>query len=388
MSRCYLGYRFRLKEPLILSDGSQMGNILTTQGFVPGSTILGLCAGMYLRQNLKNGATPDTAHTCPEFRSLFLSEKTIFSPAYPVANETEKCIPMPFSVFGCKYYGFNSPKPRGRRMHGIFDCLYNDVPKTCPAPLCDDPVEHKTGYIYFDREAGPCSYEISKRIITHNRVAESSNDKGLFSFEAIAEGGNFYGEISFSDKAQRETLFNLLVDNPVARLGKARRRGYGRVEIDRPIKHDDTVRKPFGNTSLSDDGVFSIYLSSDAVVLDSTLNYCSRLDSDILAPLLGIRPGELEVYPLEAGATYKSFWKNGILLGFNEKRRMPLPMERTILRGSVFTVRYKGNGNIGDRLEYLLEEGLGTRRNEGFGQVIINLRTHQQQKKIEGLKDA
>lgn len=376
MSRYYLHYRFRLDEPVLISNGSQIGNILTTQDFIPGSTMLGLCAGLYLRQNIKNGITPDNAQACREFRELFLSDKTIFSPAYPVANKTEECVPLPFSVFGCKYYGFNDPRPRGRIMHGIFDCLYNDIPGICPARSCNDPVEHKAGYTYFDREAGFCSHEVSKQIISHNRVAKASNDKDLFSFEAMAEGQKFYGEISFSDEHQREILFSLLADNPVAKLGKARRRGYGRIKIYRPVRQDETSRRVLGNTSIAENGIFSVYLFSDAIVLDEALNYCSRLNRHSMAPSLGIKSDDLEVFPEESEEGYRSFWKSGILMGFNEKRRMPLSTEQTIMRGSVFTARYKGKDNIGSRLGNLIENGLGVRRNEGFGQVIINFGIH------------
>lgn len=388
MSRYYLTYRFRLNEPLILSNGSQIGNVLTTQDHIPGTTILGLFAGLYLRQHATNGLKPKNAHENPEFRELFLCDKTIFSPAYPVAGRTDKCIPMPFSIFGCKYYGFNIAKSEGRTMHGIFDCLYHDpaIPDICPVQSCDDPVEHKAGYGYFHDREGFCSHEVSRRIISHNRVAEVSDDKGLFSFEALTEGQEFYGEISFCDETKRDTLFNLLVENPAAKLGKARRRGYGGVEFFRPIRQDATLRRPLGNTSIAGDGTFSIYLYSDAVVLDRALNYRSCLDAQTLAPMLDVSPGELTVYPQELQEKHRSFWKNGILMGFNEKRRMPLPMEQTILRGSVFTVKYEGTKGIEDELKSLVENGIGVRRNEGFGQVIINLGIHNQHEKEE--KDA
>ena len=372
MSRYYLHYRFRLEEPMIISDGSQIGNVLTTRDFIPGSTMLGLCANLYLR---KKGC--QKIHRVPEFRDLFLSEKTIFSPAYPVAGGSGNCFPTPYSVFGCKYHGFNSPKPMGRTMHGISDCLCNPIPKICPEKSCGEPMEHKGGYCYFKGSIGPFTHEVSRRIITHNRVAHASKDKELFSFETLTEGQEFYGEISFSEEHLRDTLCDLLKENPVVKLGKARQRGYGRVEIYRPVKKDKTCREPWRDGVISGDGIFSLYLFSDAIVLNKALNYCSRIDKNVLGSVLDIDPGELEVYSYAEGDRYRSFWKTGILMGFNQKRQMPLPMECTISRGSVFTVHYKNGADISGKLETLMEKGIGIRRNEGFGQVIINLKTQK-----------
>lgn len=239
-------------------------------------------------------------------------------------------------------------------------------------------MEHKSGYCYFKGENGPFTHEVSKRIITHNRVAEASKDNDLFSFETMTEGQKFYGEISFPDVKLRNTIFDLLVNNSVAKLGKARRRGYGRVKIYMPVKKDrtGTYRKSLGNVT-STKGIFSVYLFSDAIILDNALNYCSRIDKNALGSFLEINPEHLKIYPQGPEDRYKSFWKTGIVMGFNEKRRMPLPAEHTVSRGSVFTVLYKGNDDISGKLEALLEKGLGVRRNEGFGQVIINLKSHK-----------
>ena len=54
----------------------------------------------------------------------------------------------------------------------------------------------------------------------------------------------------------------------------------------------------------------------------------------------------------------------------------------------MFTVLYKGDDDISGKLEALLEKGLGVRRNEGFGQVIINLKGHNVEPEGGGEKDA
>jgi len=373
MSRYYIRYTLQALEPLIISDGSQIGNILTTQDYVPGSTILGLCAGLYLRE--QKNLDPATAHEDTEFQVLFLSDETIFSPAYPVSERGHKCFPMPYSVFGCKYYGFFSPEPVHRKMHGVRDYLFAEIPEKCPVDGCSDPLEHKTGYCY--RENGQlCTHEVGKSIIAHNKVGETPEDKELFAFETISEYQSFHGEISFSDKAQRDAIYNLLLKYENVTIGKARRRGYGRVKTS-VSKADKSYREELSNCKVTEDDVFSIYLYSDAIIVDSTLNYTSCIDNSNLASCLEVESQDLEVYlspPSIDSATYKSFWKNRIVMGFNEKRRMPLPFEMAISKGSVFTVQYKGKDTtkLAEGISKLMEDGIGLRKNEGFGQVVVN----------------
>ncbi len=373
MSRYYLRYTLQAQEPLILSDGSQIGNVLTTQDYIPGSTMLGVCAGLYLKEN--NAIDPDNAHENDDFRKLFLSDDTIFSPAYPKAEKGQKCFPMPYSVFGCKYYGFYSPQSPHRKMHGIKDYLFGEeVPEHCPVGGCNDPLEHKSGYCY--RENGTlCTHEVSKNIIAHNKVAESSDEKELFAFETLTEYQVFHGEISFSDEGLRDNFYKLLQKYQYVSIGKAKHRGYGRAKIF-VSKADKSYRAELGSCELPEDRVFSIYLYSDAILVDNTLNYMSHITSDFLASCLEVKPEELEVFSFQTGSNgkYKSFWKNRIVMGFNQKRRMPLPFEMAISKGSVFTVRYKGENTetLVKKLTELVDNGIGLRRNEGFGQIVVN----------------
>lgn len=375
MSRYYLSYRLILDEPLIVSDGSQLGNVLQTQDYVPGNSILGLCAGLYLRNT--PATTSDGAYS-DEFRSLFLSDDTFYSPAYPLKDGSIEAFPMSMSVFGCKYYGFNDPD-KTRVMHGFKDYLYRDLPKngTCGVPDCSAPLEHKSGYVY-NYNGEYYNFSLNKEIISHNQVGETKDDKSLFSFEAISRGQQFYGEIAFRYETHRILLKDLLSQKSKARLGKARNRGYGLVEIADVTPENQSFRSRWSRDLKNN--IFSIYLFTNTILVNRGLRYCNYLDAGTLAYWLGLDdPDSLEVEEVMEDArpaALRSFYKTARVLGFNQHRKMPLPFEQAVLKGSVFTVRYKGSVDISAKLEALQEEGIGLRRNEGFGQVVINHTIH------------
>ncbi len=376
MARCYLSYRLKLEEPLIVGNGSQIGNVLQTQDHIPGSSMLGVCAGLYIRKG--NKPQDDKGGYSDEFRSLFLSEQTIFSPSYPLAGGYES-FPMPLSVLGCKYYGFQEPKGRDPDMHGFTDFLYRDIPDQCLVDNCRAGLEHKRGFCYpTDDRHGYCNHDVDRQILSHNQVSEEPEDKRLFSFESLAEGQQFHGEISFSDEGHREIIYRLLSEYPVVKIGKARNRGYGRVRIFSPRPTDKSVRDDLGDPNPSDRH-FSIYLYSDAILMDRKLNYRTSIDEEDLAFQLRLKSANgLKVY-LKPEGDLKSFYTDSVVLGFNQHRKMPLPMEKTISKGSVFTVQYNGdNKEIKTKLDELQANGMGLRRNEGFGMVVVNHKIHGQ----------
>ena len=64
-------------------------------------------------------------------------------------------------------------------------------------------------------------------------------------------------------------------------------------------------------------------------------------------------------------------------------RKMPLPAETALAKGSVFTVRLLDDSFVPD-LDKLQQEGLGARKNEGFGQVVVNHSIHNEKGEDHG----
>jgi len=378
MSRCYLSYQIELKEPLIVSNGSQIGNVLQSHDYIPGSVMLGLCARLYIGDG--KIATDAGGAYSEDFRTLFLSDKTLFSPAYPLLD-SKRAFPMPMSVFGCKYYGNNEPHDVYRKMHKFRDYLYDPIPDACDVNGCRAPMEHKSGYAYWDEDKEAYfNSSPAKEILTHNQVSEQDEEKRLFSFESLSPGQVFYGEISFVDTRHRELIKALLRKSGEARIGKARNRGYGRIAISPPLEMPAAIREEWSQDiqfSASNKAGFAIFLFSDAILLDRALRHSRFLDKDSLAFWLNLDTPDGLCVHIDPEGERRSFFKGSRVAGFNQHRKMPLPFEQAISRGSVFSITYEGKEDISGKLKTLQADGIGLRRNEGYGMIVVNHNIHE-----------
>ena len=129
MNRKYIYYELETLEPLIIGDNSQIGNLVRTNDYIPGNTILGLFAALYLRKKKTPYKNSEKQGYDDDFAALFLSDAVHFHNAYPVHEDLRnKTIPMPMSIFGCKYFGeniFNSQE----KQHGLVDKVFETLPK-------------------------------------------------------------------------------------------------------------------------------------------------------------------------------------------------------------------------------------------------------------------
>jgi CRISPR-associated protein Csx10 len=297
---------------------------------------------------------------------------------------------MPLSVFGCKHFGSRDPaaltNPVKRKdQHGFDDFLYPPVPPICKEPDCGSPSDHKAGFCYLHPRFGYCDADVSRSIIPHNEFAENPKDKNVYFYEALAEGQLFYGEIAFSSQSHCELMDRLLRANPHARMGKAKYRGHGNVLFHTPIQRDQSLLNDWKLKGWRGPGpCFSIYLFSDAILVDESLNYRTGLDEKDLARWLKLPNTEGFRVHIRLGqqSHLKSFFKTGTTMGFNQHRGMPLPMEVVVTRGSVFTATYEGDIDIRGALESLEREGIGLRRNEGYGRILIDHAIHGQPREV------
>ena len=160
----------------------------------------------------------------------------------------------------------------------------------------------------------------------------------------------------------------LLKESACFFFGRHRAWGQGEVELKlashEPVEHPDWEE---WNRSCCktleamlkeqvDGCFFSLGLLSDAIIIDQFLRYTSQPDLQ-----------------LEGAELITSIMRQGLAIGWNQAHRLPKEDEITITRGSVFFYRYPGDINeIKEQLKVLQTHGIGLRRNEGFGQIIIN----------------
>jgi CRISPR-associated protein Csx10 len=111
---------------------------------------------------------------------------------------------------------------------------------------------------------------------------------------------------------------------------------------------------------------FSLTLESDALLIDSYLRAKTGLDSVTLAAALGGIPAE-ELRPVV------HFSGTRMVHGWNIALGLPKPDALAIVKGSTFLFAYTGRevARLQTALGRLEEEGIGLRRGEGFGRLVV-----------------
>jgi len=359
MNRKYIYYELETLEPLIIGDNSQTGNLVRTGDYIPGNTVLGLFAALYLKKNKTSYTNSDSSQYKDDFAALFLSDAVHFYNAYPVHIETgSKTIPMPMSIFGCKYFGediFNSQE----KEHGLVDKVFETLPDNycCNKSGCNCEMKHKDGYLYF-YEGIPRNLYVKKRIDAHINV----DDEQLYSFEAIEKNTLFYGYIGICEN-DFEIYGNLLKelaevnlfsssDYPF-RIGKAKSRGYGLVRLSCFKETKYQFSHTLSLKAVNGANLLSVYCYSDIILKNSLGQSYTWVDPVFIHNDLKLQEK-------------LSYWQTGTYRGFNAKKKMPAGSEIIIIKGSVFVFSTENqNLNLAD-----LPVSIGEQQNAGFGKLI------------------
>ncbi len=383
-----------LKEPAIFAVGHEAGNLIRTHNYIPGNGILGAFAERFLYE-LKNSAND------PYFKQFFLTDEVRFENLYPAGGELElsrTTTPIPLSTLTCKDY----PRPRSQKeeelmedeyKHTYADFLLGEIAHECEKVVssnngrprkCGAPLKNREGFYYtkenkYDYRVYPAKVIQMHNVIEDARQRPTEEVGGVFSFEALEEDVFFRGFVSFYDKTLRNEFKEMLFGTEKKidlSLGRARRRGYGEAKLDvKAFESFDDIQTSLLKADFNsrwDDfqakkaNHFSITLHTDAIVADRFLRYHTTLNESLLA-------AELDV-PTDALKCIKVFALPITVDGFSRIHGLPLESEVAIAKGSAFLFEVKKIGffdAIKKGLQRLEEEGIGFRRNEGFGRLII-----------------
>jgi len=352
--------------------------------YIPGSTLRGALAQRYL----------DIFGKDPLFNDMFLHERCRFSHLLPSENDQVYSRHLPLTACSCK-------RIPGFEGHGVVDLLWfrtvqqllfesgasldaatNLRDPACPLGNCGQDIKTLSGYWNSQLDA-PADIDVRRTETLHTGVDRSTGtvaEEILYAVEAIEprfpDGRPlwFNGHIKLT-KSVWPRMEELFSKTSTLFLGHGRTRGHGEVQL----KLTDKVR---GNifdgrekwdaachqfiqlaAGLQATGFFfSIGLLSDAIVVDPYLRYMA--EPNLQWP--GVK-------------LISSVMKRGVAIGWNQAHHLPKEDEITISRGSVFLYRYDGKFSlIKERLDSLESEGIGLRRNEGFGQIIISDPFHHQ----------
>ncbi len=375
-----LTYTLRLIEPVLLKNLEGDANSARSLPYIPGSVIRGAIISAYF----ENNRFSETDAGEPEFRRLFLDGTTRYLHAFP-DGDGERTLPTPLSwkirkddADGDETDPANWCKKIVKTVN-VFDFSQEEADE-------DDLKTFKSA-TYWKGDETVYTAETPFQLNVHNQrdavIGRSTEDQGgIFRYEALAAGLVFRG-IILAEK--NDELANLLKDRKIM-LGKARTAGYGLAQIvdvepllpdwryglywnesedrdnyDDYEDYEDYEDEEYSDASHQEKEIFKfvVHFISAGLVRDSRGQFTPD-------PKLAIEANlncSLE--------TKKIFRASEIVGGFNRKWGLQLPQVMAISPGSVFV--YKSKTPLSRKLLNKLEEtGVGERRAEGFGNLIVH----------------
>ena len=375
---------------------------------VGGTLIRGALAAIYLQHH---GHEDDT------FRRLFLNEESCrFGPLDPGPKH------FPLTATTCKHEGIE---------HALVDQLWfriaqhhmtGCVPENADAAWrqcakCKADLKGHNGFWQQENdhlcEKSSDRHQVAAHVGIDRRTATAA-ESIFYTIEAMQPSGeenDLYGWLMADDDAL-DALKKLLEDEDHRiSVGYHRTRGYGdlRLRLDEPIEKDDSRSRTedwtgwsrdlidfLGSPPLSvpdldpEDFYFSLSFPTGAVFVDRFLRYTLDPADMIswLSPMTSVDAAfPMQIRPtrqLASGGTV--CWITAItqherLRGWNAAHGLPRQDEWIVTRGAVYVYRFQGTVTereaLIQQLATLSEDGVGLRRNEGFGTVIVSDNFHR-----------
>lgn len=398
-----IGITAKLLSPVVIKSDWKSEH---TAGlpYITGTAVRGALATIYLQHR---GQVDET------FSSLFLNEGSCrFGPLDPGRKNS------PLTAAVCKREGAE---------HALVDLLWYQVvqhymagrmPKDvevdwrqCKA--CHLDLKAHAGF-WNEREENSLQEmrDSLHHVATHvgiDRHTVTAAESILYTPESVLpsdEAEDLYGWLMADDAAFADLKQLLELEDYRISVGQHRTRGYGdiRVTLDKTVDSDDSEansgrwgqwscalidflsKRPFSVPELNfEDFYFSLSFPTGAVFVDKFLRY--SLDPASMIPWLSPMSSVDDAFPVKDRPTLRpSFggkvrWIAAVtrhehLHGWNAAQGLPRQDEWGVARGSVYVYCFRGTPTereaLIQELATLLKEGVGLRRSEGFGTVIIS----------------
>ncbi|HDQ73754.1 MAG TPA: hypothetical protein ENN19_16895 [Chloroflexi bacterium] len=374
----------RLLSPLALHRTRAGVQYVETLDYIPGTALRGALAEAYLAQH----GEPDRV-----FEALFLSEQVRYGDLWPTIEDGPTTL-IPATAQACKRHGLQH---KNSFRDSLLDALSSHpADDRCPHPRCGEPLDKAGGGYLWDiqtvarlqprsrlrvstaieRSTGAIAREMlfTQHTLTGNLKDNSKKD--LF----------FQGTLRLTDPTLRDELALLLNAGKLLFLGSGRSRGLGEVEIDswQETTTDDSLSerwRRFNEVAQRAGGdpdkrYFSLTLLSRLALRDELLR---PVLSQISPRHFGLSNGvEWACYPDSSRPV--RFVDRVMVAGWNAAMGLPKTDTVALARGSVllFWCAPSQEEAVLARLKEIEAEGVGERRNEGFGQIAVCYPIHNE----------
>ena len=350
---------------ITLTADQWVGNLVSTQEFVSGRRLRGVLAAMfYEAADLSLPGSRELA------RKLFFSSSTRFENCYPVFGGSQRAVPMALSTLACKTHPPDSDRP-----HAVVDILGAPVPEACTSSGCGAPLERAGGWRSADSALG----EVEKRSRTSTALENGTARQGrLFTHQSVRQGSEFLGAIRITP-----ALWSGLVLATGVRLDTDIDVVLGAscpavVRFSRAEQEPPTAGLPWVGHSFDDrwpeaedppqDGMtdVTVTLLSDALIADDLGEAVPVVGDDQLLRELGLS---------DTGVTVQARFQAAVrVAGWNVVWGLPLGQEVGTAAGSCFRLAVPNAAlqQVREKLRLAEQGGIGRRRNEGFGRLLVD----------------
>ena len=386
-----------LKSPILPGGRKPTGQAVEAVQHIRGGLIRGAVAKAWLADS-ENGEPDD------DFRQLFLNDRTgIFRNCYPGLSV------LPATVVGCKdFSGFL--KKGGKEKHGIFDTLLERLVSEKAewiyqpnCPHCDDGRVESQGGFYdqigelYEKRALNTQLLTRVAINRQRRVAEDELLYHLTTVDPLSADGK---KVTLQGSARIPSdLVGKVADTlqkQVHRLGGGNSRGLGRVRLKVTKREDsEPLKQRIDNFNVELQRLWKVYrhLPTVEMAAFNGTYFSIDLQSDaILTAEDGWQRSMVLTAPILQEMTdcnthvefIRSFASYDYVGGWNAAWKLPKEIDLATRMGSVFVFHTSEIDSWIAALKELENKGIGSRREEGFGQIRIcdsfHLRTREQVK--------
>jgi CRISPR-associated protein Csx10 len=351
----------RTDEPLLIAKRAEAGNQFESLSIITGQVIRGALAW---RAAHRYDLSERESETYTAFVRTFLRGDVLFPDLYPaefVTSALRPTLPAPRDLLTCKTGGFD---------HGFWFAT-EEVPKECNCGSALTEVKDFITLSEYTWSRNPLYDELERSSEMHIRIDPEKgrvSEGDLFGYVALDAGQYFVGDLICTDEAAWERLQVLAHIEPnqptVLRLGKARHRGYGQVtawfqtDLDKP--EDVWIRLPLETRMNGEQRDLHLTLLTDTIITDHWGRHATGFESGWLSKVL---EQEVEIISAADGAHAVD--------GFDVNLGLPRWRDIALSAGSTVRLQLEKTPDL-DRLRQLEQQGIGLRRNEGFGRVAFN----------------
>ena len=370
----------RLDQPVLLAERAEVGNQFSTQPIITGTSLLGAFAQIAASRFDLNDTGSDAYQA---FHDVFLREAIQFPSLLPTLRPSGASltpfIPAPSNWLTCKTYPAFS---QARIKHSLVLFESDDQEENCP--ICDDTLESLSDFVEMQKWDGftvKGQFKPKRATELHISVDPEKgrvNQGALFGYDALKAGQFFVGDLICQNKAAWHKLQALTQINAgksfTLRIGKATRRGYGKVtailtsldgKADTHIGTTKSIDERLGEKNTDEPQILFVLLLTDIIVTDRWGRFQQGFIQEWLAQELKLDKSAFKIVYSSAATRPVD--------GFNGHLGLPRWRDIALKAGSAAVLELVNPpGDWAQTLRTVEQEGIGLRRAEGFGRIAFN----------------